>query len=137
MYKKLFLSATLSALFAGTPVMAEDLNQPQDHHSTINQQQNNQVGQPIDNRIDSEVREHQSNTPPNPPETQPLPATPPSRSVITPETPPPPTRINPQIPQTTDPTVPSTQSPPGNAPVVPDSAYPDATYPDDTATPSR
>ncbi len=33
MYKKLFLSATVSAFLTVTSVMAEDLNQPQDHRS--------------------------------------------------------------------------------------------------------
>ncbi len=137
MYKKLIFSATISTLFAVTSVMAEDLNQPQDHRSTINQQQNNQVGQPIDNRVDSEVKQNQSITPVTPPSTRPLPSTPPSRTIMTPEPPPPPTRINPQTPQTTDPTLPGTQSPRGNAPVVPDTTYPDAMHPDDTTTPYR
>lgn len=122
MYKKLFLSATVSAFLTVTPVMAEDLNQPQDHRSTINQKQENQVGQPIDNRVDSQIKQNQQNRPVNPPETEPLPTTPPSRSVITPEPPPPPSRIN---PKSTDPTLPENQSPQGIAPDVPDSAYPD------------
>lgn len=137
MFKKLFVSAAVSAIYFATPVIAEDLNQPQDHRSTINQQQSNQVGQPIDNRVDSEIRQNQSNTPITPQTTQPLPATPPSRSVMTPEPPPPPTRVNPQTPQTTDPTLPNTGAPTGNTPVVPDTTYPDATYPDDTTTPYR
>lgn len=127
MYKKLFLSATVSALLTVTPVMAEDLNQPQDHSSTINQKQENQVGQPIDNRVDSQIKQNQQNTTVNPPETEPLPTTPPSRSVITPEPPPPPSRIN---PKSTDPTLPENQSPQGIAPNVPD-----PTYPDDSPTP--
>jgi len=122
MYKKLFLSATVSAFLTVTSVMAEDLNQPQDHRSTINQKLESQVGHPIDNRIDSQIKQNQQNTTVNPPETEPLPTTPPSRSVITPEPPPPPSRIN---PKSNDPTLPENQSPQGIAPDVPDSAYPD------------
>lgn len=138
MFKKLFLSATVSVVFAATSALAEDLNQPQDHRSTINQQQNNQVGQPIDNRIDSEIKQNQSATPLNPPPTRPLPATPPSRSIMTPEPPPPPTRINPQTPQTTDPDSPGSLSPSTTSPsypgtTYPDDAYPDGTYPDTTS----
>lgn len=129
MYKKLFLSATVSAFLTVTSVMAEDLNQPQDHRSTINQKQESQVGQPIDNRIDSQIKQNQQNTIVNPPETEPLPTTPPSRSVIRPEPPPPPSRIN---PKSTDPALPENQSPQGIAPDVPDSAYPD-----DNPTPQR
>ena len=127
MYKKLFLSATVSAFLTVTSVMAEDLNQPQDHRSTINQKLESQVGHPIDNRIDSQIKQNQQNTTVNPPETEPLPTTPPSRSVITPEPPPPPSRIN---PKSNDPTLPENQSPQGIAPDVPDSAYPD-----DSSTP--
>jgi len=137
MYKKLFLSATVSAFFTVTSVMADDLNQPQDHRSTINQQQDNQVGQPIDNRVDSQVKQNQSNTTVNPPATPPLPATPPSRSVITPEPPPPPTRTNPPTPQTNETAPHGTQYPESNAPVVPDTTYPDATHPDETTAPYR
>ncbi|WP_296592739.1 hypothetical protein [Methylophaga sp.] len=127
MYKKLFLSATVSAFLTVTSVMAEDLNQPQDHRSTINQKLESQVGHPIDNRIDSQIKQNQQNTTVNPPETEPLPTTPPSRSVITPEPPAPPSRIN---PKSIDPTLPENQSPQGIAPDVPDSAYPD-----DSSTP--
>ena len=102
--------------------MAEDLNQPQDHRSTINQKLESQVGHPIDNRIDSQIKQNQQNTTVNPPETEPLPTTPPSRSVITSEPPAPPSRIN---PKSIDPTLPENQSPQGIAPDVPDSAYPD------------
>lgn len=105
-----------------------DMNQPQDHRSTINQQQHNQVGQPIDNRIDSEVKQNQSNTPVNPPTTRPLPVTPPSRSLMTPEPPPPPTRVNPQTPQRIDPAQPDAFSS-DNAPLVPDTTYPDDVVP--------
>jgi hypothetical protein len=122
MYKKLFLSATVSAFLTVTSVMAEDLNQPQDHRSTINQKLESQVGHPIDNRIDSQIKQNQQNTTVNPPETEPLPTTPPSRSVITSEPPAPPSRIN---PKSIDPTLPENQSPQGIAPDVPDSAYPD------------
>lgn len=87
MQKTLFIAATLSLGFVIAPAMGGDMNQPQDHRSTINQQQHNQVGQPIDNRIDSEVKQNQSNTPVNPPTTRPLPVTPPSRSLMTPEPP--------------------------------------------------
>lgn len=127
MYKKLFLSAIVSAFLTVTSVMAEDLNQPQDHRSTINQKLESQVGHPIDNRIDSQIKQNQQNTTVNPPETEPLPTTPPSRSVITPEPPAPPSRIN---PKSIDPTLPENQSPQGIAPDVPDSAYPD-----DSSTP--
>ena len=127
MYKKLFLSATVSAFLTVTSVMAEDLNQPQDHRSTINQKLESQVGHPIDNRIDSQIKQNQQNTTVNPPETEPLPTTPPSRSVITPEPPAPPSRIN---PKSIDPTLPENQPPQGIAPDVPDSAYPD-----DSSTP--
>ncbi|WP_292756499.1 hypothetical protein [Methylophaga sp. UBA2689] len=127
MYKKLFLSATVSAFLTVTSVMAEDLNHPQDNRSTINQKLESQVGQPIDNRIDSQIKQNQQNTTVNPPETEPLPTTPPSRSVITPEPPAPPSRIN---PKSIDPTLPENQSPQGIAPDVPDSAYPD-----DSSTP--
>ncbi|MBL1457229.1 MAG: hypothetical protein COA34_005095 [Methylophaga sp.] len=127
MYKKLFLSATVSAFLTVTSVMAEDLNQPQDHRSTINQKLESQVGHPIDNRIDSQIKQNQQNTTVNPPETEPLPTTPPSRSVITPEPLAPPSRIN---PKSIDPTLPENQSPQGIAPDVPDSAYPD-----DSSTP--
>lgn len=129
MHKKLFLSASVSALLTVTSVMAEDLNQPQDHRSNINQKQENQVGKPIDNRVDSQIKQNQQNTTVNPPETEPLPTTPPSRSVITPEPTPPPSRIN---PKSTDQALPEIQSPQGIAPDVPDSAYPD-----DNPTPQR
>ena len=68
MYKKLFLSATVSAFLTVTSVMAEDLNQPQDHRSTINQKLESQVGHPIDNRIDSQIKQNQQNTTVNPPD---------------------------------------------------------------------
>lgn len=137
MFKKLFVPLAISALYFAGPVMAEDLNQPQDHRSTINQQQSNQVGQPIDNRIDSEIKQNQANTPITPQNPQPLPATPPSRSVMTPEPPPPPTRINPQTPQTNDPSVSNSGAPAGTTTGVPNTTYPDTTYPDDTTTPYR
>ena len=133
MFKTLFLTATVSTVFAVNPVMAEDLNQPQDHRSTINQQQHNQVGQPIDNRIDSQIRQqNESSTIVTPPTTQPLPTTPPSRSVMTPEPPPPPTRINPQIPQTNDRDSSDSLSPSTNSPAYPGTTYPDDAYPDST-----
>ncbi|WP_417549132.1 hypothetical protein [Methylophaga sp.] len=133
MFKTLFLTATVSTVFAVNPVMAEDLNQPQDHRSTINQQQHNQVGQPIDNRIDSQIRQqNESSTIVTPPTTQPLPTTPPSRSVMTPEPPPPPTRINPQTPQTNDRDSSDSLSPSTNSPAYPGTTYPDDAYPDST-----
>lgn len=128
MHKTLFIAATLSLGFVTAPAMAGDMNQPQDHRSTINQQQHNQVGQPIDNRIDSEVKQNQSNTPVNPPTTRSLPVTPPSRSLMTPEPPPPPTRVNPQTPQRIDPAQPDAFSS-DNDPLVPDTTYPDDVVP--------
>ncbi|ASF49167.1 hypothetical protein [Methylophaga nitratireducenticrescens] len=132
MPNKLFLSVTVSMLFAATTAIAEDLNQPQDHRSTINQQQNNQVGQPIDSRIDSEIKQNRSATPIIPPTTQPLPVTPPSRTIMTPEPPSPPTRVNPQTPQTTDRDASDSLSPSTTSPSYPGTTYPEPTYPDPT-----
>lgn len=133
MFNKLFLSAIVSAVFVTAPALAEDLNQPQDHRSTINQQQHNQVGQPIDNRIDSQIKQNDSATIVNPPATQPLPANPPSRSVMTPEPPPPPTRNIPQTPRSTDPDSPGSLGPSTTTPSYPDTTYPEDAYPDSTS----
>lgn len=117
MFKKLFLSATVSLVFTATSVFADDLNQLQEHRSTINQQQNNQLVQPLDNQVASEIKQNQSATPINPPATQLLLATPP-------------TRINPQTPQTNDPASLGSLSPSSSSP---DTTNADDAYPD-TAT---
>src|SRR5690554_3110703 len=131
MFKTVLLSTAVSAVFTIAPALADqNMNQPQDHRSTINQQQHNQVGQPIDNRIDAQIRQNESVTPITPPTTQPMSVTPSSRSVMTPEPPPPPARPNITGPQSVEPSVssPSTTPPPPTP--RPSTTYPDAAYPD-------
>lgn len=129
MFKMLVVSVAVSAFCVMTPVLAEDLNQPQDHRSTINQQQSNQVGQPIDNRIDSEIRLNQSATPITPSTTLSLPRSFAPRSSMTPEPPPPPSRRNSQPRQSIEPSASDPRTPLNTAPVVPDTTYPETTKP--------
>lgn len=131
MFKTLLIYTSLSAVFAATPVLAnQNSNQPQDHRSTINQQQQNQVGQPIDNRIDAQIRQNDNVTPITPSTTRSLPEMSSPRSGMTPEPPPAPPRPDITVPQPTDPSV-STPSSTTQSPTLrPSTTYPEARFPD-------
>lgn len=141
MFKTVLIYTSMSAVFIATPVLAnQNNNQLQDHRSTINQQQHNQIGQPIDNRIDAQIRQNDNVTPVTPPATRSLPAMPSSRPGMTPAPPPPPPRPDITVPQPAEPSMstPSTTPPP---PSRPSTTYPDARFPDggysDDGTPYR
>lgn len=141
MFKTILIYTSMSAVFVATPALAnQNNNQPQDHRSTINQQQHNQVGQPIDNRIDAQIRQNDNVTPVTPPATRSLPTAPSSSPGMTPEPPPPPPRPDITVPQPAEPSMstPSTTIP---SPSRPSTTYPDARFPDggysDDGTPYR